>query len=54
MKRSEAYHIAQVAVINSACISPEGKIEVMKVLINDEEVALFSEKRHEEKQAAAE
>ena len=43
MKKSEAYHLAQIAVVNSPSITPEGKIEVLRVLIDSEELALYSE-----------
>lgn len=48
MKKSEAYHIAQIAVITSQVISPEIKVEVLRELIDKEEVALFVEKQEEE------
>ena len=45
MKKSEAYHLAQIAVINSPSIAPENKIKVMKILLEDENLALFVEDR---------
>ena len=45
MKKSEIYHLAQIAVINSPSISPESKIEVMRILLEDENLALFVEDR---------
>ncbi len=45
MKKSEIYHLAQIAVINSPSISPENKIEVMRVLLDEEHLALFVEER---------
>jgi hypothetical protein len=45
MKKSEIYHLAQIAVINSPSISPESKIEVMRILLEDESLALFVEDR---------
>ena len=47
MKQSEAYHLAQIAVVNSPSISPEGKIEVLRTLYEDEKLALFTEKQEE-------
>jgi hypothetical protein len=47
MKKSEIYHLAQIAVINSPSISPERKIEVMRVLLEDEQLALFCEEQEE-------
>jgi hypothetical protein len=47
MKRSEVYHMAQIAVVNSPCISPENKLEVLKVLMGDEDVAIYMEEQAE-------
>ena len=47
MKKSEIYHLAQIAVINSPSIAPESKIEVMRTLLEDEGLALFVEKQRE-------
>ena len=52
MKKSELYYMAQIAVINAACIAPERKIEALKILIADEKLALFVEERDAEKAAA--
>ena len=38
MKKSEAYQLAQIAVINSPMIAPETKLEVLKPLICQEEL----------------
>jgi hypothetical protein len=43
VKKSEIYHLAQIAVINTATIAPESKLEILDVLMNDEKVALFCE-----------
>lgn len=43
MKKSDIYHIAQIAVVNSPCIAPETKLEVLRNLIADENLARFSE-----------
>lgn len=48
MKKSELYHLAQIAVITTATISVESKIEVLRELFDKEEVALFVEKQEEE------
>ena len=45
MKKSEAYNLAQIAVIKSQCISPENKVEILRVLIEDEDLAKFTEKQ---------
>lgn len=51
MKKSEAYHLAQVAVINSPCIAPETKLEIMKVLIPDETSAKYWEEQEAKRNA---
>lgn len=51
MKKSEIYHLAQIAVVNSPCISPEVKVATLRVLIESEDLALFSERREEKKNA---
>lgn len=48
MKKSELYHLAQVAVVQSPQISPEKKVAVMKLLIDQEKFELFCENRTEE------
>lgn len=48
MKKSTAYSLTQIAVVNSPCISPENKIEILKILIEDEELALFIERQKEQ------
>lgn len=45
MKKSELYHLAQIAVVTSPHISPENKLEILGVLIDDERLAAFTEKR---------
>jgi hypothetical protein len=54
MKKSEAYHLAQIAVINSPSIAPERKIEIMRVLLDDENLALFVEEQEAKKAAEEE
>jgi hypothetical protein len=51
MKKSEIYHLAQIAVINSPSIAPEHKIEVMRILLDDESLALFVEDQEAKKAA---
>lgn len=43
MQKSEIYRRAQGMVINATHIPAEIRVEVMKQLIHDEELALFSE-----------
>lgn len=49
MKKSEIYHLAQIAVITSPSIAPESKIEVMRVLLDEEHLALYVEERDAKK-----
>ncbi len=51
MKKSELYHLAQIAVINSPSITPESKIEVLRVLLDDECLELYREEQEEKKNA---
>lgn len=51
MKKSEAYHLAQIAVVATPAISVESKIEVLRVLFENEDLALFCEKKEEKKNA---
>lgn len=44
MKKSEVYHLTQIAVVQSPNISPENKLEILKILIDQENLALFCEK----------
>ena len=53
MKKSEAYHLAQVAVVNSPNITPEGKLEILAILIDDERLVVYCEE-HEAKKAVEE
>ena len=45
MKKSDLYHMAQIAVVNSPSISPEGKLEVLRALFAQEEIELYIEER---------
>lgn len=51
MKKSKCYHLAQLAVASSLSLSAEAKIEVLKVLLCDEEIAEIAEKRKEAAEA---
>ena len=44
MKKSEQYHLAQIAVVSSACIAPESKLEILETLRAAEDLEKFSEK----------
>ena len=52
MKKSEAFHLAQIAVVQSPAISPENKLVVLKNLMAEESIALFCEKQKEETENA--
>lgn len=43
MKKSEAYHLAQVAVMGAQTISPENKIEILRILFEQEKFEIFCE-----------
>lgn len=36
MKKSEIYHLAQIAVLNAATIAPENKLEILRELMAKE------------------
>lgn len=48
MKKSEAYHLAQIAVIATNTISVESKIEIMRVLLAQESFEQLIEEQEEE------
>ena len=43
MKRSEAYHLAQIAVVQSPSISPENKLEILRILSVQEHFERYCE-----------
>ena len=48
MKRSEVFHLAQIAVVSSLSISPETKLEVLQILSRQEHFEKFCEEKEEE------
>lgn len=48
MKKSELYHLAMIIIMQSPSISPENKIEIIKLLLEDESLELYREKQKEE------
>ena len=54
MKNSEAYKLAQLAVITAAAIAPENKLEILKLLLDDERLERFREEQNEKKTAVDE
>lgn len=49
MKRSEIFHLAQIAVVQTPSISPEKKLEILKTLLAQENFEQFCEEQKEEK-----
>lgn len=54
MKKSELYHLAQIAVVASPGISPEHKIKIIHILAADEALAQYTEEREAKKVAEEE
>lgn len=54
MKQSEAFYLAQIAVVTSPTIAPEKKIEILKILLDSESFARFCEEPKEENAEGAE
>ena len=50
MKKSECFKLAQESVIRNISISAETKVEILRVLIREEDMALFVEKSEEKKE----
>jgi hypothetical protein len=48
MKKSQAFKMAQLAVLANERISAYDKLEVLKVLMDEEHIALICEKDEEE------
>ena len=48
MKKSEAYHLAMIALMATNAISVESKIEVMRVLLDQESFEQLIEEQEEE------
>ena len=48
MKKSTAYNLAQIAVMMSPNIAPENKLEILRVLMEDESLALYMEEHESE------
>ena len=49
MKKSEMYRLAQIAVVNSQSICVTDKLEVLRELMDAENLALWSEELEENK-----
>ena len=51
MKKSKIYQFAMMAVIDCQEMNPETKVEILRVLFEDEKVAVYTEKMEETKNA---
>ena len=49
MKKSEIYRMTQGAVVTSNYLCVEQKLEILRELMNQEDLELFCEKQEEEK-----
>lgn len=45
MKDSELYHLAEIAVLECGAFSNDVTLSILKILMADEDTALFVEKR---------
>ena len=54
MKKSELYHLAQIAVVTSPGISPEHKLEIIHILAANENLAKIAESQDVKKVAVEE
>lgn len=50
MKKSECFRLAQESVIRNISISAETKVEILRVLIQEEDMASFMEQAKEKKE----
>ena len=48
MKKSEAYRIAQLAVLKDGSISNEDKLFILDALMDDEDLEIFRENQEEQ------
>lgn len=51
MKKSEIYNLAQLAVMTNPAIHSAQKLEVLRVLMDDEDLEKFREEREEKEKA---
>ena len=52
MKKSECFSLAQESVIKNMSLSTEDKLEIIRVLIKEEDLARYVEKEKEKKEMA--
>ena len=48
MKKSEIYHLAQYAVLSDSAIANYQKLQILRELMDKEDVALYCEKQEKE------
>lgn len=51
MKKSEIYKVAQQAVVHATFLGIDKKLEILRELMDKEDVALFCEKKEAEEKA---
>lgn len=54
MKKSIAFNLAQIAVMGCQNIAPENKLQILRYLMEEENLAIFIEEREAEMAAEAE
>lgn len=52
MKKSKAFYLAEISVLQNEELTYEEKIEIVKLLAHEEDMARYSEKREEQKNEA--
>lgn len=52
MKKSELLKLAEIAVVASPTISPESKIDILRVLFDEESLEEYREEQQAKKEAA--
>lgn len=53
MKKSEIYRLAQFTVLRDGVLYPDQKLDILRELMKQEDLALFCEQQEEEKAAEA-
>lgn len=54
MKKSIAFNLAQIAVMGCPNIAPENKLQILRYLMEEENLAIFIEEHEAERAAEAE
>lgn len=50
MKKSELLNLAQIAVVTSPCITPANKLQILRVLMENEDLEIYIEKEKAKKE----